>query len=136
VLRQGAPWLNEGLAGFFETMLVASDRVTIGRPTCAIKAPPDGAILQSVIAGGQRIWIVAMATLPSLETMFGLTEWRTHDWRGTAPRYATAWALAHLPALGAPDLAPRSQAYLSGLQRPGADPRALFVKLFEGVPLR
>jgi hypothetical protein len=117
-------------------MLVASDRVTIGRPTYAIKAPSRRRVLRSVVADGRRIWILSMDALPSLETLFGLTEWRTHDGREIAPRYATAWALVHLLVLGAPDLAPRFQSYLSGLQHPGAHPRELFVKLFEGVPLQ
>jgi len=50
-----------------------------------------------------------MDALPSLETLFDLTEGRTHDGRETAPRYATAWALVDLLVLGAPDLAPRFQ---------------------------
>src|SRR5258707_1404538 len=79
--RSRCRWLHEGLAGFFETMLVASDRVTIGRPTYAIKAPSGRRVLRSVLADGQRIWILSRDTLPSLATLFGLTEWRTHDWR-------------------------------------------------------
>jgi hypothetical protein len=33
-------------------------------------------------------------------------------------------------------LVPRFRAWLSGLQRPGIEPRELFVKLFEGVLLQ
>jgi hypothetical protein len=84
VLCRGAPWLNEGLAAFFETMLVASGRLTIGRPTCSIKVHAGRRVLRSVIADGQRIWMRSMDRLPSLETMFGLTEWPTHDWRESA----------------------------------------------------
>jgi hypothetical protein len=58
----------------FETMLVASGRVTIGRPTYAIKAPTGPRVLQSVIADGWRIWSTLMDRLSSLETMSGLTE--------------------------------------------------------------
>jgi len=128
-------WLNEGLAGFFETMLVESDRVTIGRPPYVIKTAGPRTP-RSVMVGGQRIWIVSLNTLPSIDSVFGLTGLLAHDWRESPPRYATAWALVHFLALGAPDLNPRFEAYLSALQAAGSDPQRLFAKLFEDVPLQ
>ena len=130
------PWLNEGLAGFFETMLVEADRVVIGYPPYAIRTSLRVGPPTSSRGYGLRIWPVAMYALPSIESMIGLTTWQAHEWTETAPRYATAWALVHFLVIGAPDLGPRFKAYLEGLQNPASDPQRLFAKLFEDVPLQ
>jgi hypothetical protein len=141
-------WLNEGLAGFFETMVVESDRVTIGRPAYVIPthAAPFTPLLPGMqrpparseyaIIDGLRIGIVPLDTLPSIASMLALTSWQGHNWNETVPRYATAWALVHFLVLGAPDLAPRFETYLSGLKNVRVDPRGLFAKLFQDVPLQ
>lgn len=129
-------WLNEGLAGFFETMVVESDRVTIGRPAYVIQADAGPRPPLSVVSDGQRIGIVSLDTLPSIESMLALTTWMGHDWQETVPRYATAWALVHFLALGAPDLTPRFEQYLRGLKNPRTDPRGSFAELFDGEMLQ
>jgi hypothetical protein len=134
----GVPaWLNEGLAGFFETMLVESGQVTFGRPPYVITSNPGTRRPWNVLVNEQRVWIVPMNTLPSIESMVTLAgSWRTHDMAETIPRYATAWALVHFLMLGAPDLAPRFEAYLAGLRTARGNRRVLFAKSFEDVPLQ
>jgi hypothetical protein len=129
-------WLHEGLAGFFETMAVESDRVTIGRSPFVIDARAGRRTPISIVLGGQRIGVLSLETLPSIEDVLALTSWPAHDWRVTQARYATAWALVHLLVLGAPDLAPRFERYLSGIKDIRVDPRGLFARLFEDVPLQ
>lgn len=129
-------WLNEGLAGFFETMVVESDQITIGRPPFVIESHTGRRTPMDVVFDEQRIQIVSLETLPPIDTMLALTSWPMHDRAETVPRYATAWALVHFLALGAPDLTPRFEKYLSGLKNVRIDPRGLFAKLFEGLPLQ
>jgi len=134
--RTAPDWLNEGLAGFFETMLVRADRVTFGRPPFAIIADRQLRFPVKRLLDGQGVWVVALDTIPSLDRMFQLTTWRTHDWGETAGRYAAAWALVHLLVLGAPDLQPRFETYLTALRRGGANSRTLFTETFKDVPLQ
>jgi hypothetical protein len=130
-------WLGEGLAGFFETMLIDSSRVTFGRPPYLITGDPRLGGLRSSVLDGQRLTIVPMGALPSLDSIIDLKDsWWAHDWRETAPRYAIAWALVDLLEVGAPDLKARFEAYLGELRDSPVDPREAFKKAFEGVPLQ
>lgn len=134
----GAPdWLNEGLAGFFETVVVDDGKVTFGRPPYLISRDPWQPP-RSIVHQGQRLAAVSFNALPTIESIVGLTgAWNTHDWgRETMPRYALAWALVHFLEIGAPDLTPRFQEYLAELRKPGNDPRQAFAIAFEGVPLQ
>jgi hypothetical protein len=129
-------WLNEGLAGFFETMRVEPSGVTFGRPPYVIT--PEGAVRRpgSVVVDGQPVRVVSIDMLPSLDDLLAMRNLLTHDGTGATPAYAAAWALVHFLVLGAPDLAPRYEAFLAGLRTPGRDPRALFAQSFEDVPLQ
>lgn len=98
------------------------------------QGPSGRRVLRSVLAGGQRSGILSLDASPSRETMFGLTEWWTHDGTKTAPRYATARALAHRFVLGT-RAGPAVPRLPLGSAAPGGDRRSRFVKLFEGVPL-
>jgi hypothetical protein len=130
-------WLAEGLAGFFETMLIDSRRVTLGRPPYLITSDPRAGRLRSSVLDGQRLTIVPMGTLPSLDSIIDLKDsWLAHDSRETVPRYAIAWALVDLLEVGAPDLKPRFDAYLGELRDSPINPREAFKKAFEGVPLQ
>jgi hypothetical protein len=130
-------WLTEGLAGFFETMLIGPERVTIGRPPYLITSDPRVNRMHSEVLDGQRLVIMPPEKLPSVESILDLTSsWSAHDWYETAPRYAIAWALVDLLELGAPDLTPRFEAYLGELRAGRVDPHEGFKKAFQGVPLQ
>ncbi|HSR97564.1 MAG TPA: DUF1570 domain-containing protein [Kofleriaceae bacterium] len=130
-------WLSEGLAGFFETMLISSERVSIGRPPFLITANSRMNRMRSSVLDGQRLWVIPTNILPSVASIVDLEgSWRTHDWSETAPRYALAWALVDLLAVGAPDLTPRFQAYLGRLRTSLDDPHAAFKEAFGGVALQ
>jgi len=130
-------WLSEGFAGFFETLLIDSGRVTVGRPPYLITSDPRVNRLHTDVFDGQRVVVMAPERLPSVESIVDLTgDWSAHDWRETVPRYALAWALVDLLELGAPDLTPRFHAYLGELRADRVDPHEGFKKAFEGVPLQ
>jgi hypothetical protein len=130
-------WLAEGLAGFLETILIDSERGTIGRPPYLITSDPRVNHMHSEMLDGQRVVVMAPEKLPSVESIVDLKgSWSAHDWYETAPRYAVAWALVDLLELGAPDLTPRFEAYLGELRTNRVDGRAAFKKAFEGVPLQ
>jgi hypothetical protein len=146
-------WLNEGLATFFSTMLVRSDRVIIGRPRYVISAALEGRFhaasgpaawrstergrsLQRVMQGDELVWVVPLDLLPSINQLLAVTEWSTEDAVATTARYAAAWSLVDFFMLGAPDLRSRFERYLEGLRVRGTDARALFANTFEGVALQ
>jgi tetratricopeptide (TPR) repeat protein len=130
-------WLNEGLASFFETMFYTGDRVTFGRPPYVITGERRVDRPTSVLVDYQRVRVIPKAIMPSLEELFALRTFvARHDWMQTTAAYAAAWALVHFLVLGAPDLTPRYEAFLAELRTPGHDPRAVFARAFEGVPLQ
>jgi hypothetical protein len=129
-------WLNEGLAGFFETMRVDAAGVTFGRPPYVIA--PEGTVRRpgSLFVDGQPVRVVSFDMLPPLAELFAMRNLLTHDGTEATPAYAVAWALVHFLVLGAPDLTPRYEAFLAALRTPGRDARALFAQAFEDVPLQ
>jgi hypothetical protein len=131
-------WLNEGLAGFFETMRVTPNSVTLGLPPYEFSRGDDSVSLpRATRRDGQSITVVPLNTLPSLDSVFTHSgPWISHSRGDTTRRYATAWALVHLLLVGAPDLAPVFERYLAELQTSRGDPRAAFARAFDGVPLQ
>lgn len=130
-------WLNEGLASFFETMLFTRDGVIFGRPPFVITEDRKVDRPTAVVVDWQRVRVVPMKMLPSLEDLFAMRRLlTTHDGVGSDPAYAAAWAVVHFLVLGAPDLTPRYEGFLAGLRTRGRDARALFARAFEGIPLQ
>lgn len=68
-----------------------ADRVAIGRPPYLITADPRVGRLHSSVLDSQRLWIVPIDTLPSVESILDLRGgWIAHDLIETVPRYAVA----------------------------------------------
>lgn len=129
-------WLNEGLAGYFETLELRDDVLEVGLPPFTLS---DFAYrpMQSRDKG-RRVLMVSATRLPSLHDLIRLTPEnyyrftdRNEDLDQTAYHYAASWALVHFLELGEPKLSTRFHSYLRTLWDPSTDPVASFEATFD-----
>ena len=89
------PWLNEGLAEYFETMTVEGDEIVLGLPAFQVHLQADPFSPRISLADVPSVRAVfaleGSAFLPGSEELFGTTTLK----RAVAAR-AGAWALVHM----------------------------------------
>ncbi len=134
-------WLDEGLAGFLETLLVDDGIVLIGLPPYYLPRGPRKDAYSFGIHRSVRFQVVERERLPRIAKVTALSPdqfYLPEDRLGRrrVGHYAVSWALVHMLEVGAPDLTGRFNAFLVDLRRPDADPAALLAKRFRGIDLQ
>lgn len=132
------PWLHEGLAETFETVYREEDQVIVGAPSMAFT---ESAYFSRVFDGPTEVrrvplrYYVPPSTLVPMRSSFYAREGEHGD-SIVSGRYASAWALVHMLALG-PDATLRARfvSYLDALHRGTDRERTAFDVSFHEVDL-
>jgi hypothetical protein len=129
-LTNAPPWLDEGLARYFETLRPSHDGSLEGVPPVRFDRPVGSA--SSV--DGVHVEHVDLAQLPSATTLLSLSR---EDFHALAsPNDAAAWALVHMMlASGDDELRARFDRYLAALMDGATDPVIAQGALTSGLDL-
>lgn len=134
-------WLNEGMAGFLETLQVSGKTMSIGFPRYVVSEYSTSS--SAVLFRGQIIEQVYVGSLPTTLDLLKISgqEFYTpahSDERELVSKrqgnYTAAWGLVHFLQLGAEDLHDPFQRYLQALID-GTDPQAAWQAELGGIPL-
>ena len=99
-------WLNEGLAKYFETMRIESDRVVVGNP-----------ILEFSVAANQMPSLPALLAADSKKFYAGRDQHSVEGMYQQSSYYAAAWYLVHMFMHGKSDYRGRFHDFLDALKR-------------------
>ncbi|HTE54042.1 MAG TPA: hypothetical protein VK698_24470 [Kofleriaceae bacterium] len=139
-LPRAPVWLDEGMASLVETALVKAGKVEIGIPPYVLvpeRIQPRAGYFRDV-----RVVVLSTNLLPPIRDLMGINFFAAsagggeHGLIRSAANYAAAWALVHMLMVGDVELRPRFVAFQQDLIHSETDPKDLFLKHFEGVPLQ
>lgn len=129
-------WLNEGLASYYETILVEPDVTVVGRAPYRTRGERVG---ESVIVGGSIVTTVARGRVARPSELLGLSATEFYRLEAGAVdgdrngNYAGAWALVHYGLLGRSPVAREGfGAFLAHVARGEHDPLAAFLHELAG----
>lgn len=134
-------WLNEGIAGFLETLQVSGEKLSIGFPHYVVSEYATSA--SAVLFRGQIIEQVPLRSLPGTSELLDFSPQQFYTpahaderelKRKRLGNYAAAWGLVHFLQLGAEDLHDPFQRYLQALMD-GNDPEAAWQTELGGIRL-